>query len=249
MAKSPDYSRDFFTTIRNGALHSAQAMIPIVLDLLPVKSVVDVGCGTGEFLKVFREHGVQDILGIDGEYVERNLLAIPQENFLALDISVPFSLKRNYDLALCLEVAEHLPVESASVFVESLTQVAPIVLFSAAIPLQGGTHHINEQWPEYWMHLFGRRGFVPVDAIRKRIWKNSQVAWWYRQNCLFYCDKQILRVIPTLGKEFQTTNIFSLVHPELYQLLQHQLAYWKNLSSTLYMREKEQGTKLLSEPT
>jgi len=197
---------------------------------------VDVGCGTGEYLKTFRECGVHEILGIDGEYIDRDLLAIPQENFLALDMNVPFSLERNYDLALCLEVAQHLPFESAIGFVESLTQLAPIILFSAAIPLQGGTHHLNEQWPVYWANLFGKRGFVSVDAIRKRIWRNSQVEWWYRQNMMFFCNEQILSANPKLEREFHATNLdmLSVVHPELYRwmLRQCQLVYWRHVDNT-----------------
>jgi SAM-dependent methyltransferase len=240
MLEAPSYSKVFFETIKEGSMHSAQVIVPIALDLIDVKSVVDVGCGTGEFLKTFQSYGVQDILGIDGEYVDRDLLAIPQENFLSLDISIPFSLERIYDLAVCLEVAEHLPPESACGFVESLTQLAPIILFSAAIPLQGGDHHVNEQWPEYWANLFKMRGFVPVDAIRERIWKHAQVEWWYRQNIMFFCDEQALCANPKLEKEFHTTNVnmLSVVHPELYWNRQHLLIhYWKKLQVALKKSE------------
>jgi SAM-dependent methyltransferase len=150
-------------------------MAPLVLQLLPVRSVVDVGCGDGSWLAVFRELGVDEILGVDGEYIDREILQIPQDCFQAVDLSKPFDLGRVFDLAISLEVAEHLPSESAPVFVESLTRAAPLVLFSAAIPFQGGVHHVNEQWPDKWAGLFRGHDYVPVDFLRKRIWRNDAV--------------------------------------------------------------------------
>lgn len=218
MAKSSMYHKGFFEHIQPMSRHSATALIPIVLDLIRPTSVIDVGCGTGEFLAVVQKHGVSEILGIDGEYVERSQLVIPQENFMGLDISTPFSLERTFDLALCLEVAEHLAPARASDFIESLSRLAPVILFSAAIPLQGGYGHLNEQWPEYWAQLFKERGFVPVDALRKRIWSNCQIEDFYRQNVLLFCTGQALASNATLEIEFKMTNpdMLSIVHPELY---------------------------------
>ena len=218
MSVSSTYDRDFFVNIQLGSRLSAKAIVPLVVELIRPSSVVDVGCGTGEFLTVFQECAVDEILGIDGEYVERDQLAIPQDRFMALDISKPFTIDRSYDLAVCLEVAEHLPPESASGFVESLTCLAPVVLFSSAIPHQAGTNHVNEQWLEYWVQLFKARGFEPVDALRKRIWNNRQIEVWYRQNIILFCNEQVLASNSTLEKEFRETNLnqLSVVHPELF---------------------------------
>ena len=145
MAKSLVYKKEFFESRKTKTNLSAAALVPIVLELIQPKSAIDVGCATGEWLEVFQQNGVNEIFGIDGEYVDRSLLVIPQENFKALDLSKPFTLDKTYDLAICLEVAEHIAPESAANFIESLTQLAPIILFSAAIPFQVGTHHVNEQ--------------------------------------------------------------------------------------------------------
>lgn len=212
------YNEIFFADIQTGSRLSARAIVPIVMELIRPSSVVDLGCGTGEFLKVFQECGVYEMLGIDGEYIKRSQLVIPQEHFMALDISIPFTIGRIYDLAVCLEVAEHLPPESAPGFIESLTHLAPIILFSAAIPHQYGADHVNEQWPEYWVQLFRARGFEPVDALRKRIWNNRQIEFWYRQNIILFCTEQILASNSILEKEFRETNLnqLSIVHPELF---------------------------------
>lgn len=181
-------------------------------------SVVDVGCGTGEFLAVFQKLGVSKILGIDGKYVDHDLLSIPQENFRAVDLSHPFTLEETYDLAICLEVAEHLTSKRASDFVRDLTLLAPVILFSAAIPFQRGDHHVNEQWPEYWAKLFRERGYVAVDALRKRIWDNHQIQVWYRQNAIFFCTEQFLADHEIFAQEFAATSpeMLSIVHPQVY---------------------------------
>jgi SAM-dependent methyltransferase len=212
------YTKSFYEEIRNGSTRSAEVMLPLVLHLLPVKSVVDVGCGDGSWLGIFRKLGVEEILGIDGEYVDRNILQIPQDRFQAADLTKPFGLKRVFDLAISLEVAEHLPPESAAAFVASLCSLAPAVLFSAAIPLQGGNHHINEQWPDKWAALFREHGYVAVDFIRKRVWQNEAVEWWYAQNTLLFAKANLLENNAALKAEFDETNPTQLcmVHPRNY---------------------------------
>src|SRR5205085_11975533 len=108
------------------------------------------------------------------------------DRFRAIDLREPFELPRTFDLAVSLEVAEHLPASSASAFVESLTRLAPAVLFSAAVPHQGGWNHLNEQWPQYWAEIFARHGFFPVDCLRERFWDRPNVRWWYAQNMVLY---------------------------------------------------------------
>jgi hypothetical protein len=118
-----------------------------------------------------------------------------------------FSPHRDFDLVECLEVAEHLEETAADRFVESLTSHTGTVLFSAAVPGQGGTHHVTEQWPSYWIPKFGRAGFQPFDVIRPRIWKDRRVVVWYRQNILIFAN----------GRVFDPPEpCFDWVHPELW---------------------------------
>ena len=210
------YNRDYFVkTEGTTAAISAEVLVPVVLDLIQPRSVVDVGCGTGEFLRVFAKHGVADILGIDGKYLDRSLLAIPETSFRAVDIRQPFTLSRTFDLALCLEVGEHLDAVYAATLVTTLTSLAPVVLFSAAIPEQGGAHHVNEQWPDYWAELFAEHAYVPVDAIRKRIWDDGRISVWYRQNSLLFCVEECLSKNSKLSREAEATckSMLSVVHP------------------------------------
>jgi SAM-dependent methyltransferase len=192
--------------------------LPLVLKCLTVESAVDVGCGDGTWLAVLQKLGVEDVLGIDGEYVSENLLQFPRHRFYSFDLTKQLALDRKFDLAISLEVAEHLPAESAAEFVGSLSRLAPAVLFSAAIPLQGGNHHVNEQWPDKWAELFGQHNYLPVDLIRKRVWQNNDVEWWYAQNMLLFAHSDFIRNNPALRNEFEQTNLsqLCLVHPRKY---------------------------------
>lgn len=216
------YTNSFYERIRSGATRSAEVVAPLVLQLLPVSSVVDVGCGDGSWLAVFRKLGVGEVLGVDGDYVDRSLLQIPRECFRALNLTEPFSLGRTFDLAMSLEVAEHLPPQSAPHFVECLTSLAPCVLFSAAIPFQGGDHHVNEQWPDMWAALFKERGYLPVDFVRRQIWQNDAVEWWYIQNILLFVQAGLIEGNASLKAEFERTSPLQicLVHPRQYLYLQ-----------------------------
>jgi SAM-dependent methyltransferase len=174
------------------SLESARVVVPIVMSLLAPTSVVDVGCGLGAWLQAFRENGVERIVGVDGDYIDTSRLLIPMECFRAVDITRPFEIDGPFDLAACLEVAEHLPKSCARSLVQRLVTLAPYVLFSAAVPCQGGVHHVNEQWPEFWRGLFAENGFKALDLIRKLIWKNRGVAYWYRQNIFLYVREDLI---------------------------------------------------------
>jgi hypothetical protein len=166
---------------------------------------------------VFRHHGVEDFRGIDGEYVEAGRLMIPEQHFAAANLEMGFSIDRAFDLALCLEVAEHLPGSCASGLVRSLVNHAPYVLFSGSIPYQDGTRHINEQWPSYWVELFSNEGYVAIDCVRHRFWSDSRVRWWFAQNTILYCDPAVARENPRV-LEYMCASRGTpphLVHPEL----------------------------------
>jgi SAM-dependent methyltransferase len=182
------YDNTFYAGQADGSARSAREVVRIVLEHFAVGSVVDVGCGVGTWLAAFAECGVSDQLGIDGPYVEPGLLRIPPELFMAADLTAPLSVTRRFDLACSLEVAEHLPESAGPNFVAGLVALAPVVLFSAAIPRQGGTAHVNERWQSYWADLFASHGYVALDLVRPWVFGNPDVEFWYQQNILVFSD-------------------------------------------------------------
>jgi SAM-dependent methyltransferase len=195
---------------------SAEIIIPLLLELTNAKSVLDIGCGSGIWLKSFQDRGLC-IRGLDGDYIDRSSLVIPPDRFRNADLAKPFQVEAT-DLAICLEVAEHLPETSADCFIESLTQAAPVIFFSAAIPGQGGMGHVNEQWPSYWKAKFENRGFIAFDAIRRRVWNDDRVLYWYAQNSLLFVRNEVLPKYPALAIESRDFLV-DVVHPRRYAIL------------------------------
>ena len=209
------YDSTFYGEQREGSARSAQAVVPLMLELFQIRSVIDIGCGVGPWLRTFIEHGVSDVTGLDGAYVEREKLEIPVELFHATDLASDFPVTRRYDLACSLEVAEHLPAADGPNFVAKLCQAAPVVLFSAAIPGQGGINHVNEAWPDTWRQHFARHGYHPLDVIRWRIWGRSEVEWWYQQNIIVYVDATLLATRQDLCAVNDAISL-NVVHPNCY---------------------------------
>ena len=165
---------------------SARRILCLVWPHLNPKSVIDVGCGVGTWLNISRELGASKIQGLEGSDLKPEQLKIKPEEFMRADLINPPVLVERFDLAITLEVAEHLPADSAGNFVDYLCSKADVVLFSAAPPEQGGEGHINEQWPSYWKILFQSKGYEQVDVLRSVIWDDETVLGWYRQNTMLY---------------------------------------------------------------
>lgn len=216
------YDRTYYEERQRRTQYSAEVVLGLVLEhAAPVRSAVDLGCGVGTWLSVLREHGVEDVQGIDGPWVDADLLAIPAERFKRVDLGAgePVDLPRRYDLAISLEVAEHLPPGRAEPFVATLARCSDQVLFSAAVPRQGGSRHLNERWQSHWAGLFDRQGYDVHDFVRPRIWTDERMPYWYRQNTLFYVRRGT-EAAATFARSSAAGSAFPLdvVHPRLFEM-------------------------------
>ena len=205
------YTESFYEKSNTGRFIAAEIILPIVIKAMPsIRSAVDVGCGPGVWLSVLKEKGVDEIHGVDGDWA-KDRLVIPAENFRAVNMeNGVVEWKECYDLAMSLEVAEHLPKKAAKNFVSSLTSASDFILFSAAIPLQGGKNHINEQWQDYWVELFREHDYRVLDFIRPQIWNNEKIPIWYRQNILFFVYEEKRNKL----KVDDSNSPISIVHPQ-----------------------------------
>lgn len=175
-------------------MENPSILVPIFYEMFRPRNVCDVGCGIGNFLDIFKRHGVNKVLGYDGKWANMDLLAkhLTPDEFLTIDFEEELPLPpQKFDLALCLEVGEHVSSGNAGNFVKFLTSVSDTIIFSAAIPHQGGFNHINEQWEEYWEEKFNILGFNKYDIIRHKIFTNKKIIYWYRQNIVVYSKKDL----------------------------------------------------------
>jgi SAM-dependent methyltransferase len=208
------YDDAFFVELEDVVESSARRIVPLVCALLDPRSVLDVGCGRGTWLRVFEDQGVADFVGVDGGHVAADTLEIAPSKFRAHDLESPLDLGRRFDLVISLEVAEHLDPAVASAFVGSLVSHAPAVLFSAAIPYQGGPGHVDEAWQSEWAAHFAEHGFGPLDLIRPEVWCDERVAFWYAQNTILYADAATrMRVAPNAV----ASGPLDVVHPRLHE--------------------------------
>jgi SAM-dependent methyltransferase len=212
------YDEHFFDVIREGIKRSAVALVPILFETFEPATVIDVGCGEGWWAQAFEEcsqwgrGSTCQVMGIDGPGT-RSILG---DRFMPHDLREPLPtvLWGQFDLAICLEVAEHLPAERADTFIADLCALAPVVVFSAAIPGQGGTGHVNEQWPDYWAHRFAANGYRVSGEFRYAIWEDDRIENWYRQNLLIAVD---LERRPQFEQVAEWGRPLRLVHPVLYE--------------------------------
>jgi SAM-dependent methyltransferase len=209
------YSNRYYESLKSDSLASATEVVPIILEWFPAKSVVDVGCGAGYWTSIYAKAGCA-VLGIDGANVRPDQLLFPSEHFLARDLMQPLALDRQFDLVHCVEVAEHLHPNRADSFVADLCKLGSVILFSAAVPGQGGTHHVNEQWQSYWIERFARHQFMALDCLRPVLWNNPRVAWWYCQNLFAFVHTSKLHQFES-AQNASVSMPTDLVHPRAFE--------------------------------
>jgi hypothetical protein len=210
------YSPSFYIDQRTGSQKSAEIILPIVFDLIKPNNVVDVGCGVGTWLKTAAHLGAKCTLGFEGKWLENAPAGSDDFDIQLCDLEdkivVPAGKPAKYDVAMCLEVAEHLSERRAPSLIGDLCELSDVVLFSAALPGQGGTDHINEQWQSYWADHFRRFGFRPYDVVRPVVWTNPDVELWYRQNMLLYVHDRAVHLV----SNYQECTMLNVVHQGVY---------------------------------
>ncbi len=186
------YDSAFFSTNQWEGLRHAEWFCPLLVEIFHPKSLVDIGCGTGHFLRWCLDHHIRDVVGLEGSLsAHANALVGCIDIW---DLRYPYKPMRKYDLAISIEVAEHIEEEFAGTFVDTLVQLSDCVVLTAAPPGQGGFHHVNEQPWVYWRDLFRARGYAYdavasaglKDGIQRARVAGEHVASWFLPNIMCF---------------------------------------------------------------
>lgn len=211
--KDSTYNNSFYESRNIETEKSAQHLLKHLFTYYKPNSVIDFGCGVGTWLNVCKGLGVSKIKGFEGPWLDIGHLVIEKENFSHADLTNQIKFDEKFDLAITLEVAEHIKKEKADIFLDNLTSSSDVILFSAALPHQGGVDHVNEQWPTYWIAKFAKRGYKVFDIIRPALWNNSEVKLWYKQNAFLFVKES--KHIESLSNH-QDNKMYDIVHPQMF---------------------------------
>lgn len=223
---------------------SAKEIVPLLVKAIRPFSVVDVGCGMGQWLDTFEKNGgVEKIKGIDGSWLRDMRPIINEKDIIYHNLENTQGLKmEKYDLAVSLEVAEHISLQHADGFVDFLTSISDIIYFSAATPNSGGQHHVNEKWQTYWIRKFAKRGYKVIDYIRPQIWNNKRVCYFYKEESFLFVKKEVLYKYPILLDYIQQP-IYDLIHPVHFidQVIKpsHEWSYLLDMQKRLLVSYKQ----------
>jgi SAM-dependent methyltransferase len=198
MQQKFEYSEAFYKSVDYRASETATLVFKVLSRYIKGNSILDLGCGSGAWLRAALEHGYTTATGIDlsssldlirqkttfQKYISNRSLTLIEKDF----VNDPLSNLDFADVSICLEVLEHLPNEIAKSLVKLLTETSHFVVFSAAQPGQGGTHHINEQPLTYWVEEFARYNYHPFDLFRTILANQKGIPRFYALNMLFFVN-------------------------------------------------------------
>lgn len=210
------YDQAFYDEQVAGSLGSARVVTALVARHWRPASVVDIGCGRGAWLAAWGEQGVERLQGIDGPWNTGATMLDPRIRFSAADLERPLPPGERHDLAMSIEVVEHLSPQAGEAVVDSLAGLADAVLFSAAFSGQGGVNHVHEVYHSHWGALFRARGFRVFDAVRPQVWGDERVMPWHRANVFVYARDG--HPLARVGwPEITDLAFMDAVHPWLYE--------------------------------
>ena len=206
---------------------SAEIYCKHLYALYQPRSVVDFGCGRGAWLKALHEQGIETLVGVDGPWNSQDAMIDPAITFRSADLNDPGPTVagETFDLAMSLEVFEHLEEQNAAKIVGVFASMAPVLMFGAALRHQGGENHINEQLQSYWAKMLISHGFEVFDYFRPTLWGDNRVGYYYRQNTYLYVKEghDLGQALRAKGyRPIVNLDFMDCVHPDLLEYWVHQ---------------------------
>lgn len=218
MTLDEHYSDKYFDSWVDDSVASSERVLKILFDIYAPKSVADFGCGRGAWLAACEKFGAKILHGYDGPWVDEKKFCSKNIVFTPVNFEKGFLPKERCDLAMSVEVAEHISEASADNFVTMLAQASDVIVFGAAAKGQGGENHINEQWQSYWIEKFNKKKYECFDIFRPLLWDDKNVDWWYRQNTFLFVKKNISKdIIDIELLKKKEKNVYDIVHPDSFE--------------------------------
>jgi len=209
------YTQDYYQKHLAGALSSAESILRLLSSFYKPSSVLDLGCGSGAWLKVAKRLFHSRVLGVDQHSYQDIKMLIQPNEYMVHNLETPLFIREKFDLVISLEVAEHITENCEDVLIDSVCRHGDVILFSAALPMQGGTGHINEKACSYWALKFAKNDYYAIDCIRPRIWDNSNVEIWYRNNAILFASKKQKN---ELEKQLSLIKYpLDIIHPQMLE--------------------------------
>ena len=217
------YDEQFWGPKRgNYNYRSAKIILPMIFKYYKPDSMIDIGCGIGTWLSAALELGIENLQGIDCNEISEDFLLVPRK-YISIDDLETHKNKDNkkYDIAVSVEVAEHLNNSASEHFIKMLTSYSKVIIFSAGIPYQDGEHHINCQPPKFWYDIFSKYEYVCFDFRDKLMNMWEEINPCYSQNLLLYVHKDLAHIFENI---FNITNkpIF-FYHPAYVDIIVNNL--------------------------
>jgi len=188
------YDKDFFLSNQEEGLKIYEWFVPLLHNIFKFQSIVDFGCATGSSLFYALKQGVSDVLGIEGSPEAFSNLLIDKKYIIQHDLREPLKVDRKYDIALSIEVAEHINKKYTDIYLESMCNSSDLIIFTGATPNQGGKCHINEQSHEWWIQKFREHSFgldeKMTGLLKRKIKENIKAgkftAFWLVPNIMVF---------------------------------------------------------------
>lgn len=210
-----NYSNEYFNKHCNGSYNSAKIVLKLISSIYEPQTVVDFGCGVGSWLKAAKEIFNGKVLGFDTHIYDGFNMNIDKSEYSMLDITIPLNTTKMFDMAICVEVLEHIEEKYSDEVIKTLCKQSEFIIFSAAVPLQGGTGHVNEQPISYWANKFSKHGYLAIDYLRPHIWNNENVDLWYRNNIIIYVSEKLyFRLRQKISLK---TYPLDILHPQMHE--------------------------------
>jgi len=170
--------------------HLDEGVVDYMIQNYDIKTVVDIGCGPGGMVEMFKNKGLE-VIGLDGDYTVSRPDSI-KENVVIHDFAVgPYKLDKVYDLAWTVEFVEHVEEKYMQNFIDVFKQCRYVIM-THALPGQPGHHHVNCQHAGYWLNVMEKNGFEPLPYTLSQIRAVSTMRERYiREQSLFFKNGRI----------------------------------------------------------